>query len=222
MNTNVKKIIVSGVILLVFVIFTILLKHADVCMVQQTGTLLGFSSFNIKVHEVLGVNLLLYEITDWLGVLMLVVAFSFAILGFYQLVKRRSLTKVDAKLLLLGLFYIIVICLYILFEKLIVNYRPIFINGFLESSYPSSHVFCSVCIFGSGAMMEKHYIKQKWLSRMISFFLISICLLIVLGRIISGVHWITDIIGGFLLSLGLVILFDGLCGIISEKKKAGE
>ena len=50
----------------------------------------------------------LYILTDWLGLVPIGIAFGFAILGLVQLIRRKSLLKVDRDILILGSFYIVV------------------------------------------------------------------------------------------------------------------
>jgi undecaprenyl-diphosphatase len=40
----------------------------------------------------------------------------------------------------------------------------------------------------------------------------------VAGRLLSGVHWFTDIVGGVLISMTLLACFSGVKGVIQSKK----
>ena len=149
----------------------------------------------------------LYTITDWLGLVPLGVAMGFAILGLCQWIQRKSLFKVDYSIFILGAFYIIVFALYILFEIIIVNYRPILINGYLEASYPSSTTMLVMCVMPTAMMQFGERIKSKSLKRYINFVIGAFIVFMVISRLISGVHWFTDIVGGALLSSGLVMMY---------------
>ena len=157
----------------------------------------------------IGVNLLLYEITDWLGLVPFGFVFGFAIFGLAQWIRRKDFLKVDRSLLVLGGFYIVVMVVYILFEMFVVNYRPVLINGHLEASYPSSTTTLVLCVMPTAIMQFQMRVKSIRFRRIIAVTISVFTVFMVIGRLMSGVHWITDIIGGFLLSAGLVMLYDG-------------
>ena len=143
-------------------------------------------------------------------------AIVYAFIGLIQFIKRRSIFKVDKEIILLGLYYIIVIALYVFFEKVIINYRPILMNGFLEASYPSSHTLMTICICGSSILINKKLFNNK-ITKVINYLSIIIITITVVGRLISGVHWFTDIIGGILISSGLLMTFYSLLSIINKE-----
>lgn len=156
----------------------------------------------------------LYTVTDWLGLVPIAFALGFAILGLAQWIARKSLLRVDRSLFVLGGFYIAVIAAYVFFEAFTVNYRPVLIDGVLEGSYPSSTTMLVMCVMPSAAMQLGDRIKNSVLRRCIVIAITVFTLFMVVGRLISGVHWITDIIGGALLSGGLA----GMYGFFSNKK----
>ena len=132
---------------------------------------------------------------------------GFALLGLIQWIKRKHLFKVDYNILILGGFYIIVMAIYVLFEMLIVNYRPVLIGGILEASYPSSTTMLVMCVMPTAIIQFNARIKNNVLKRFTASVIIAFIVFMVIGRLISGVHWFTDIIGGALLSAGLVLLY---------------
>ena len=215
-----KKRLVLGVSLVVaFVLWTILVCFVDVQAIGPEGSSVGFAALNGFVHELTGVNWLLYTITDWLGIVPIAVALGFAILGLVQLIKRKSLWKVDHSILALGVFYIVVMVSYIFFEVVVINYRPTLIDGYLEASYPSSTTMLVMCVMPTAAMQLNGRIKNTVLRRFAVIAIVIFTAFMVIGRLVSGVHWITDIIGGALLSAGLVTIYDvfGKCKIVCQK-----
>ena len=52
-------------------------------------------------------------------------------------------------------------------------------------------------------------------------FVIAFSTLMVIGRLISGVHWVTDIIGSVLLSTGLYMLYWSAVLYTDKAKKEG-
>ena len=135
---------------------------------------------------------------------------GFAVLGLCQWIKRKNILKVDYSILILGGFYIIVMAAYILFEYVVINYRPILINGYLEASYPSSTTLLVLCVMPTAIMQFNERIKNNFLRKSISLAIIFFIIFMVALRLLSGVHWLSDIIGGALISMSLVTLYRSL------------
>ena len=93
---------------------------------------------------------------------------------------------------------------------MVINYRPVLINGVLEASYPSSTTMLTMCVMPTLAMRFNKRIKNKTAKNIVVFVSVIFALFMVVGRILSGVHWISDIIGGALLSAGLVMLYSAV------------
>ena len=205
-----------------FVLWTVLIRFVDVQAIGPEGSSVGFATLNGFVHELTGVNWLLYTVTDWLGLVPIAVAFGFAILGLVQLIKRKSLWKVDHNILALGVFYIVVMAAYILFEMVVINYRPTLIDGYLEASYPSSTTMLVMCVMPTAAMQLNVRIKNTVFRRCAIITIVAFTAFMVIGRLVSGVHWITDIIGGALFSAGIVMIYKAiinLCDNNANKQK---
>ena len=197
-----KEILLCGGLLAVAIIYTLLVKYIDVQEIGPNDSLVGFATINNFMFNLTGVNMLWYDITDWWGFVPLFIAFIYAMIGFIQMIKRRNILKVDKEILGLGVYYIIVIGLYIFFETCIINYRPTLMDGILEASYPSSHTLLSVCICGSSLIINRNFFKAENIISILSI------LVIVIGRFISGVHWFTDIVGAILISIALLKAFN--------------
>ena len=190
-----------------FLLWTVLVSLVDIRPIGPNGSMVGFAALNGSVHDLTGVNLLLYTITDWLGLVPIGVAFSFALLGLVQWIKRKSLLKVDKSLLALGIFYIAVMAAYIFFEMVIINYRPVLIGGYLEASYPSSTTMLVMCVMPTAMLQLRDRIKNRVFKRCALISIAAFTAFMVIGRLLSGVHWLTDILGGALLSTGLVMIY---------------
>lgn len=203
-----NEIWLCGGLFLVAIIYTLLVKYIDVQAIGPNDSLVGFATINNFMFNLTGVNMIWYDITDWWGFVPLFIAFIYAMIGFFQMIKRRSILKVDKEILGLGVYYIIVIGLYIFFETYIINYRPTLMDGILEASYPSSHTLLSVCICGSSLIINKYLFKNKNFFKAENIISILSILVIVIGRFISGVHWFTDIIGAILISSALLKAFN--------------
>lgn len=204
MKKNKKNIIICVGLIALAVVYTILVKYIDVQVIGPKESSVGFATINKFVFNLTGVNMIFYHITDWLGFIPLFIAFIYAMIGLFQMIKRRSLFKVDKEIIGLGIFYVGVIGLYIFFETYIINYRPILMDGTLEASYPSSHTLLSICICGSSLMINKILYNNKKIFKLENIISILSIFIIVIGRLISGVHWFTDIIGAVLISIALL------------------
>ena len=210
-----KKInyfVMGGCFLMAFVLWTALLRLVDVQEIGPEGSAVGFATVNGFVHEVVGVNPTLYTVTDWLGLVPFAVAFGFAILGLVQWIKRKNILRVDPSILVLGGFYAVVIAFYLFFEVVSINYRPVLIDGVLETSYPSSTTLLTLCVMPAAMMQLKKRIQGKAHRRVVLCSIAAFTAFMVLGRLASGVHWITDIIGGGLLSGGLLAAYAAVSG----------
>ena len=194
-------------LLAAFVLWTVLVKFVDVQAIGPNNSSVGFASLNGWFHELTGENMMLYDITDWLGLLPILTAGCFGILGLCQLIKRKSLLKVDRSIIALGIFYVAVIGAFIFFEICVINYRPLLIEGKLEASYPSSTTMLVMSVMPTAAMQLYERIKNKNLRIVAIIVIVLFTAFMVIARILSGVHWITDIIGGALLSAGLVMTY---------------
>ena len=205
-------------LLAVFVLWTVLIRFVDVEAIGPRQSSVGFATLNGYIHNLTGVNMSLYIITDWLGLVPIGVAFGFAVLGIVQCIKRKSLLKVDRSILTLGGFYIVVMAVYILFEIVVINYRPTLIDGYLEASYPSSTTILVMCVMPTAMMQLRTRIKNDLFRRCVMFTITVFITFMVIGRLVSGVHWITDIIGGALLSTAIVLMYYSIGNIVAKSR----
>ena len=205
-------------LLAVFVLWTVLIRFVDVEAIGPRQSSVGFATLNGYIHNLTGVNMSLYIITDWLGLVPIGVAFGFAVLGIVQCIKRKSLLKVDRSILTLGGFYIVVMAVYILFEIVVINYRPTLIDGYLEASYPSSTTILVMCVMPTAMMQLSTRIKNDLFRRCVMLTITVFIIFMVIGRLVSGVHWITDIIGGALLSTAIVLMYYSIGNIVAKSR----
>ena len=204
---NRRNLRIATCLLLAFLLWTVAIQFVDVEAIGPQESSVGFATMNQFVHNLTGVHMSLYTITDWLGLVPLSFVMGFALLGLIQWIKRKHLLKVDYNILILGGFYIVVMAVYVLFEMLVVNYRPVLIGGILEASYPSSTTMLVMCVMPTAIMQFNARIKNNILKRFVVSAIIAFIVFMVIGRLVSGVHWFTDIIGGALLSTGLVLMY---------------
>ena len=208
-----RKHFFTGVFLIAaFFLWTILLGIMDVQPIGPQGTMVGFAGLNQAVHMFTGVNMTLYTVTDWLGLVPLGIMFGFALLGLSQWIRRKHILRVDRSILTLGVFYLVVMAVYVFFECYVVNYRPVLIEGKLEASYPSSTTILVLCVMPTVIMQLGTRIRSRIIRRWVSVAMMLFAAFMVIGRLLSGVHWFSDIVGGVLISAGLVMLYVSVRG----------
>ena len=220
MKHNEKKHLRTEIWLLgAFLLWTALIRCVDVQAAGPDGTEVGFATLNLWFHNLTGVHMTIYTITDWLGLVPVAVCLGFGMVGVFQLIRRRSLLRVDPDIILLGLYYILVIFSYLVFEMVPINYRPILIDGVLEASYPSSTTLLVLSVmptlkFQTGRRTQKQFVRNGT-----GIFVIVFSAFMVIGRLIAGVHWATDIIGAVFLSRGLFFLYRYAVDVADRRRE---
>ena len=207
-------------LLAAFAAWTILIQCVDVQPLGQKGTDIGFAGFNVWFHRITGVHMRIYTITDWLGLVPVFICMGFGVLGFVQLIKRRSLFQVDPDIILLGLYYILVIFGYLFFEMVPINYRPVLIEGILEASYPSSTTLLVLSVMPTLVFQINRRTGNRIIRNATTVFAAAFSIFMVMGRLIAGVHWATDIIGAILLSAGLFMAYLSAV-YLTDKRRTG-
>ena len=214
-----KRDLLAGIVLVAaFALWTVAIRLFDVQNAGPLGSEVGFATINVWFHRLTGVHMLIYTITDWLGLVPIIICMCFGVLGLVQMIHRRSLLKVDSDILLLGAYYVVVILGYLLFEMMPINYRPILIGGNLEASYPSSTTQLVLSVRPTLKYQSERRIAKPVTRKAIAVFVIVFSAFMVLGRLIAGVHWATDIGGSVFLSSGLFLIYRFMADYTDQKK----
>ena len=214
MNRTTSHLRQAAMLLAGFFLWTWAVCTVDVRPIGPLDSAVGFSALNQWVHTLTGVHLRWYLLTDWLSLIPLGIVAAFGVLGLAQWLQRKQLRQVDRDILLLGGFYLTVMALFLLFELLVINYRPILLEGVPEASYPSSTTMLVLCVMPTACLQLQRRVRPGALRRWGICLMQAFTLLMVLARLVSGVHWCTDILGGVLLSAGLVRLYQAACARI--------
>ena len=210
---SLKQYTVALAFVAAFVLWTIVICRVDAEPIGPEGSVVGLATLNRFVHSLTGVHMWLYTATDILGLVPILVALAFAVLGLTQWIKGRSLRRVDRSVLALGVLYCMVVAVFVLFEVWVINYRPVLIEGALEASYPSSTTLIVLCVMPTAAMQLRSRMEVGRLRKTVLAAIWAFTLFMVIGRLVAGVHWFTDIVGGVLLSAGLVTLYRAAGGL---------
>lgn len=203
---NKRNILLSVIMTIFSGIYIYLVKTVDVKTIGPNNTSVGFAKVNDAFMHFVGTNMTIYKLTEVAGLLVLLIVGIYGIIGLVQLIKRKSLFKVDREIICLGVLYVMMISVYVLFEKVVINYRPILIDNELEASFPSSHTMLAICTSVSSLLVYKKYVPKK-LNYLVMFTTVLLLTIVFLGRMISGVHWLSDILGGVIISLTLLTYF---------------
>lgn len=221
-KTKAKKQFIFGVITLaLFVLYTMSLTFVDIQPIGPQGSSVAYAEMNKAVHELFGVNMMLYHITDWAGVVAILIAIGFAVLGLTQWIQRRNILKVDSSILVLGGFYLLVFGTYAFFEFYVINRRPVLIDGILEASYPSSTTMLAMCVMPTAVMQFHRLIKNHKIRNTVNIVCGVFTAFMVIGRLVCGVHWFTDILGGVIFSVSVILIYCSVNNFIDSKKIKG-
>lgn len=212
-----RQLLTGAALLAAFALWTALIQLVDVRPIGQNGTDIGFAALNTWFHELTGANMALYAITDWLGLVPIAVCLGFAALGAVQFATRMSLLGVDPDILLLGAYYVAVIFFYLLFEAVPINYRPLPIDGVMEASYPSSTTLLVLSVMPTLCYQVGRRSNSPLPMKATRAFVIAFSVFMVFGRLVSGVHWATDIVGAVLLAFGLFSMYSFAVDCIDER-----
>lgn len=203
---NKKNIIISILLTIISVVYVYIVKVYDVKAIGPNNSSVGFSSLNKWFNNLTGYHEDIYKITELFGLAILAIVGIYALIGLIELIKRKSIFKVDREIICLGFLYVLMFTMYIAFEKVIINYRPVLIDNELEASFPSSHTVLAICTCISSLIASKKYLNNK-LYGICEFFTVSFLTIVFIGRTISGVHWLSDIIGGVIISSTFLMYF---------------
>ncbi len=215
-----NQFIIGTTVLVLFILYTVSLTFVDMQPIGPQGSYVAYAGINRAVHELFGVNMMLYNITDWAGVVAIFIALAFAILGLVQWIRRKNILKVDSSILVLGAFYILVFGAYVFFEFIVINRRPILINGILEASYPSSTTMLAMCVLPTAMMQFHRLIKNYKIRNTVNVICGMFTVFMVVGRLVCGVHWFTDILGGLIFSVAMILLYCFANNYIDLKKNS--
>ena len=212
---------IACVLLLVFVALTVALVCVDVRKAGESQAPVGFATLNEAVFDTLGQNELDRKMSELYGALMIAAVGAFGVLGLVQVIRRKGILCADRELYFMAGGLVLLAVAYVFFEVLVINYRPVLEDGELAASYPSSHTMLAVAVAGMGAIYLLRRFKPKIWHGSLGASLIGLACVTVASRLFSGVHWLTDILGGVLLGGVIVAAYGAVCALWGKKKEQG-
>ena len=205
--------------LVIFIVYTILVKKIDTDNIGPNDSIVGFSHLNIFFYNITSTNFLIYELTDWAGIIPIIIGFIYGFVGLFQRIKRKNILKVDSNILSLGILYLITFGVYMFFEYFVINRRPVLIDGYLEASYPSSTTMLVLCFMITSIDQTNKYCIKTHIRDALNIIQTLFIIFMVIGRILSGVHWLTDIVGGIIISISLIKMYQFFDLLIKNHQK---
>lgn len=192
-----------------YIVLLVMLYSVDVTFEGVNGSRIGLSGINIPIRDAIGTNMIFYNISKYVGALGIALVGVLAVWFLVRIIREKSLKALTRKEYELGVLYLLTCVLYVVFSKIVINYRPIikWDEEGPESSFPSTHAMIAVVIFGSFCCIAGNYIKNEKLCKLIRILCVILAVLVIVGRMLSGVHWFTDIVGGVLVALSLVFAY---------------
>ena len=212
---------IACVLLLTFVALTVALVCVDVQKAGESQAPVGFATLNEAVFDTLGQNEFDRKMSELFGALMIAAVGAFGVLGLVQVIRRKGILRADRELYFMAGGLVLLAVAYVFFEVLVINYRPVLEDGELAASYPSSHTMLAVAVAGMGAIYLLRRRKPEIWHGLLSAALIGLACVTVASRLFSGVHWLTDIVGGLLLGGVIVAAYGAACALWGKKKEQG-
>ncbi len=222
-DMNMKKkgliyMIVATVLAAAFCVLTVLLVSVDVRPAGESGAPVGLATLNEAVFEAVGQNETALAVSEITGLCMIAAVGAFGVLGLVQIIRCKGILRADKELYFMACGLITLAAAYVLFEIFVINYRPVLDQGELAASYPSSHSMLAVAVAGMGMAYIVRRVKSNALAYTLYGLLNVAAVVTVCCRLLGGVHWLTDIVGGVL--VGLVITFGYLsaCAMLPARE----
>ena len=200
-----RHIAAAAAALALFAALILLVCLADVAPIGPEGTRVGLSGLNGWFHGLTGFQPALYRVTQITGACSLLTAAALALVWVWQFIRARGFGGMDRGLLMIAALYAVTLALYAFFEKCVVNYRPVLMPGAdaPEASFPSSHTMLAIVVMGSAAMLAGR-IENRGARAAVRGLCLALMAVTVIGRLLCGVHWLTDVLGGILVGTALL------------------
>jgi undecaprenyl-diphosphatase len=86
------------------------------------------------------------------------------------------------------------------------------------NGFPSGHATGSMLIFGALAIVGSRHFHDAWVRRGVVTICAALILIVGFARIKQGVHWPSDVLGGYLWGLAMLLLADAIMRLIKASR----
>ena len=210
-------LIVACVLLAAFIALTICLLFVDVRAAGESGAEVGFATINQKVWQAIGQSAAALTVSEVCGLCMIAAVGAFGITGLVQVIRRKGFLRADKELYVMAGGLVLLAAAYVFFEIFVVNCRPVLDGGELAASYPSSHAMLATAVAGMGMAYLHSRQRKGVLINVLIGLLNGVSVATVACRLLGGVHWLSDIVGGVLLGMVIVYAYRAVCSLIARE-----
>lgn len=204
-----KKWFLAALILTaVFVVLTITVKYVDQ---KNIGSqVIGWATINLWWRDIIGVRNFWQIASHIFAAITLIILVMFLVWQAIALLRRKSFRTMPRHWWFFDLTLIALALCYIVFQIMVINFRPLLIDGVAELSYPSSHVLLLATLWPVFILTLSREVKSRPWLRVASVIGIIVMTVGIIARLLSGYHWFTDIIGGIMLGAVLTCWYQAL------------
>jgi undecaprenyl-diphosphatase len=86
------------------------------------------------------------------------------------------------------------------------------------NGFPSGHATGSMLIYGALAIIASRRIRPAWLRRGIVSLCVALILVVGFARIKEGVHWPSDVLGGYLWGCAMLLLASAVTSLLMSRR----
>ncbi len=190
-----KKLVLSGIFL---ILFSLVLTGIISGVARPIDNAINLSFSNFRNNFLTWISSLLDVVFD--SYILIVASLVIAALLFISR-KRKPAWVFGLTMVVSGLIIYII-------KNLVARVRPLGLVEASDYSFPSGHAVTSIIFFGLLIYFIISRIKNRNFRILVNWVCVILVVLIAFSRIYLQVHWVSDIVAGVFLGLG--ILFAGL------------
>lgn len=192
------------------VVLTMAVGMIDVKVVSGTGAEVGFATLNQAIWDFFGVNETWDGMTDilmWIMVITAVVAGGWGLMRWAK--DEKDSARIGKGVVGFAGAGALMVAVHWFFDNIwVVNYRPVLVDGMKAVSFPSAHTLVAVVLGISTAMMLCQLVKNRTARVVINTLLPTLMVWIMVGRIMAGAHWVTDVAGSLCYGMTIVSAYQ--------------
>ena len=158
----------------------------------------------------------LYLITEGLGVVSILACLFWTGMGIKDLIKYRDINDVDKSIFATWLLYVLALIVWRVTLKISVSYAPVSVHpkSALVVSFPCGNTFLIIISMCSSIYLIGYFLEEK--KKLVLALRVACIAILALGiilRTISGVNWLTDILGAIGFAVPAVVLYSFICEV---------